>query len=134
MAIEQIKQAIVNKTNFLLSGGAGSGKTYTLMQTLEEIYRDSINTKVACITYTNVAAKEILSRSPYSNLTVATIHDFLWGFIKSFQKNIKLGIVQLIADGKINNREDEEITVEYLKTKRIKYLDYKKLSEGIHFT
>jgi len=131
MAIEQIKKAIADKENFLLSGGAGSGKTYTLMQTLEEIYKDSIHAKVACITYTNVAAKEILSRSPYANLTVATIHDFLWGFIKSFQKNIKLSIVHLIAEGKINNREEVEITIEYLKTKRIKYLDYKKLSEGI---
>lgn len=62
--------------NFLLSGGAGSGKTYTLVQTLHYIFDKNPKVQVACITYTNVAADEIKERSPYSRLHVSTIHDF----------------------------------------------------------
>lgn len=32
--LEEIKKCIENNRNFLLSGGAGSGKTYSLVQTI----------------------------------------------------------------------------------------------------
>ena len=35
--LEEIKKCIENNNNFLLSGGAGSGKTYSLVQTINLI-------------------------------------------------------------------------------------------------
>lgn len=94
--MQDIKKCLSNKTDFLLSGGAGSGKTYTLIQTLNFIFRENPKASVACITYTNVAANEIKDRSPYSKLRVSTIHDFLWEEIKNYQKNIKETVLSLI--------------------------------------
>ena len=56
---EIIQKEIDEENNFLLSGGAGSGKTFTLMQVLDQIMRNNPLASVACITFTNVAAKEI---------------------------------------------------------------------------
>lgn len=131
MAIEQIITHIQNKNNFLLSGGAGSGKTYTLMQTLDAIFEQNKYAKVACITYTNVAVNEIKTRSPYKNLTVSTIHEFLWSQIKNYQKNLKSSLVSLVLDGSINHRGEDEITEILLQNKKIIYQEYKKLEDGV---
>jgi len=53
--IEKIINCLDNKRNFLLSGGAGSGKTYILIQTLNHVFSSEKTARVACITYTNVA-------------------------------------------------------------------------------
>ncbi|MEG2013815.1 MAG: UvrD-helicase domain-containing protein [Anaerovoracaceae bacterium] len=58
--IDQLREHINNGNNFLLSGGAGSGKTYTLMQVLDIIHEKDPAANIACITYTNVAADEKL--------------------------------------------------------------------------
>ena len=75
--LEHIKQG----HNFLLSGGAGSGKTYSLVQVLQHISGLYPNAQIACITYTNAAAIEIKNRANIKNLRVSTIHDFLWDVI-----------------------------------------------------
>jgi len=131
MAIEQIKQHIQNKRNFLLSGGAGSGKTYTLMQVLDYVFEQNKSTKVACITYTNVAVNEIKERSPYSNLIVSTIHEFLWSQIKNYQKDLKKALIALIENQVINYVGEITLTIEYLNDKKIEYQEYKKLENGI---
>ena len=95
--IEKITSCLDAKKNFLLSGGAGSGKTYTLIQTLHHVFKNNPKAHVACITYTNVAADEIRERSPYSKLRVSTIHDFLWDEIKDYQKNLKAAVINLIS-------------------------------------
>ena len=78
-------QDIVNEKNFLLSGGAGSGKTYSLIQTINLIKSLYNNKSIACITYTNVAVNEIKNRViDNRNLEVLTIHDFLWKNIKKY--------------------------------------------------
>ena len=97
-AIEEIKQHLVNKQNFLLSGGAGSGKTHTLTEVLEYLFEINPTARVACITFTNVAAQEIDERAPYQNLWVSTIHDFLWSIISGFQKNVQLTLSKLIQE------------------------------------
>lgn len=133
--IEQIRDCLVNKQNFLLSGGAGSGKTYTLIQTLRNVFEHDAAARVACITYTNVAADEIKERSPYSKLHVSTIHDFLWGVIKGYQKNLKKAVVALINAEKsskgtgISYSGEAEITVESLEF--IEYKNFRILEKGI---
>ena len=132
--IEQIKDCINKQQNFLLSGGAGSGKTYTLGEVLKYIYSLNSNTNVACITYTNVAAGEIKERFPfYSNLRVSTIHDFLWDNIKQYQKNLRTTLYNLIKENnpEIKLREDIEISEDYFSDKQIQYREYNKISEGI---
>lgn len=90
--LEHIKQG----HDFLLSGGAGSGKTYSLVQVLQHISGLYPNAQIACITYTNAAAIEIKNRANIKNLRVSTIHDFLWDMIVQFQKEAKITLLELI--------------------------------------
>ena len=127
--IEQISDCLKNKKNFLLSGGAGSGKTYSLIKTLHKVYESDAAPRVACITYTNVAADEIKKRSPYSKLWVSTIHDFLWEVIKGFQKNLALSVITLIKNNNISY--SGETPVDNLCFSTVKYENYRRLEEGI---
>lgn len=133
--ISDIKQCLTDKTDFLLSGGAGSGKTYTLMQTLNLIFNENPKSSVACITYTNVAADEIKERSPYSKLRVSTIHDFLWEEIKDYQKNLKKTVLTLIAAEKESKGTGLAYSGETVITEEsfqvVEYKNYRNLAEGI---
>lgn len=94
-AIQQIIQHIETNKSYVLEAGAGSGKTYTLIQTLNYILEtrgQSIklnNQKIVCITYTNVAKNEIIERLENNPLVlVSTIHEFLWDCIKRYNKQL----------------------------------------------
>lgn len=132
---EQINQCLDNKKNFLLSGGAGSGKTYTLIQTLHHVFKKDPKVRVACITYTNVAADEIKKRSPYSKLHVSTIHDFLWGEIKGYQKNLKQTVLDLTSSAKENEERSlsypDEVKIDEHCISGIEYQNYRDLKFGI---
>jgi DNA helicase-2/ATP-dependent DNA helicase PcrA len=82
--------------SFLLFAGAGSGKTRTLVNVLQKIRDEKLQTfiengqKVAVITYTNAACKEIQHRLEYDPIfSVSTIHSFIWELIKPFTADIK---------------------------------------------
>ncbi|NLU39965.1 MAG: ATP-dependent helicase [Bacteroidales bacterium] len=101
-AIDEIKQHIEAQRSFVLEAGAGSGKTYTLIQTLNYLLdskREKLaqeNRKIACITYTNVAKNEIIERLEHNPLVqVSTIHEFLWSSIKSFNKQLIIELDKL---------------------------------------
>ena len=59
---------IEERKSFVLEAGAGSGKTYALIQTLNYLIQHKsenlkiANQKIVCITYTNVAKNEIIDR------------------------------------------------------------------------
>ncbi|MBI9113332.1 MAG: ATP-dependent helicase [Maridesulfovibrio ferrireducens] len=89
---------IAQDNNFLLSGGAGSGKTYSLVQVIKRVLEIFPTKTVACMTYTNAAVREIKDRVGHSNLHVSTIHEFLWSNIKHFQKELKATLVLLVND------------------------------------
>lgn len=87
--------------------GAGSGKTYTLVQILKHLkskfgYKFNRQGKnIAVITYTNAAVNEIQNRMEYDSLFhVSTIHSFIWDCIKLYQKDIKRCYLQYL-DNKI---------------------------------
>ena len=105
--VQDILQCIDNKRNFLLSGGAGSGKTYSLVQVIRQVIVEYPTSKIACMTYTNAAVKEIEERVNHSNLNVSTIHDFLWDNIKHFQKELKSTLIALL-----NNEEVTRISID----------------------
>lgn len=101
-AFEQIVKHIENKKSFVLEAGAGSGKTYTLIQTLNYLILNKgkeirfNHQRIICITYTNVAKNEIIERLEHNPLVlVSTIHEFLWDCIKSYQKQLKLELCKL---------------------------------------
>lgn len=87
--VKRIFECVQSKENFVLSGGAGSGKTYSLVSVINELYSRDPHVKIACITYTNAAVHEIQGRVSNKNLHISTIHDFLWENISSYQKEIK---------------------------------------------
>lgn len=82
--------------SFLMIAGAGSGKTTSLIKGLTQIldkHGDRLRLRrqrVACITYTVVAAKEIWKDVRENPLVhVSTIHSFLWSLVRTFQADIK---------------------------------------------
>jgi DNA helicase-2/ATP-dependent DNA helicase PcrA len=133
--VQEIFQCIDSKRNFLLSGGAGSGKTFSLVQVIRQVIAENPTAKVACMTYTNAAVKEIEERVNHNNLNVSTIHDFLWDNIKHFQKELKAAIIALANDenAKLSIDEDSPIPDSYFNDleKGIQYKEYLKLKEGI---
>ncbi|MDC4170033.1 UvrD-helicase domain-containing protein [Photobacterium damselae] len=85
-----------NPKSFLLFAGAGSGKTRTLVNVLQEIREKNLGRliqngqRVGVITYTNAACNEIQRRLSYDPLFhVSTIHSFVWEMIKPFTEDIK---------------------------------------------
>lgn len=135
--LEQIMGHIHDGHHFLLSGGAGSGKTYTLVEVLREIIRENPTKKVACITYTNAAVKEIERRVANDNLRVSTIHDFLWDFIGHFQTAIKHTLIKLINDKVITRTVSMALPLsddfyDHIESfKGIQYKEYCRVGEGI---
>lgn len=135
---QQIMEHIANSDNFLLSGGAGSGKTYSLVQVIKQVITDNPISKVACMTYTNAAVKEIEERVNHKNLNVSTIHDFLWDNIKHFQKELKLAIVNLANDEnvtKIRIDDLDNVPDDFFDNReepvKIQYKEYLRLKDGI---
>jgi len=133
---QQIMNHIGNGNNFLLSGGAGSGKTYTLVQVIKKCIEDYPTSKVACMTYTNAAVKEIEERVNHKNLNVTTIHDFLWDNIKHFQDELKQSLIVLANDDlitRINIPSVSPVPDDFFNVleKGIQYKEYLRLEEGI---
>lgn len=134
--VQEIFKSIDSGRNFLLSGGAGSGKTYSLVSVTRQVIAEHPIAKVACMTYTNAAVKEIEERVNHKNLNVSTIHDFLWDNIKHFQKELKEAIISLA-----NNEEISKISIENshpisdnyfdLLPDGIQYKEFVRLREGI---
>lgn len=131
----KIFEHIAHGKNFLLSGGAGSGKTYSLVHVIKEVIDRNPTVTVACMTYTNAAVKEIEERVNHSHLQVSTIHDFLWDNIKPFQKELKKSLIELMNDteSKIKNPLDEEVLVDYFDgiEDGIQYKEYLSIKDGI---
>ncbi len=129
--IEQIKQIIDDNQiakkefkNFVLQGGAGSGKTESLKQILEYITETYPHKRGVCITLTNVAVDEIKARvGGNNNYIVKTIHSFLNDLIKEYKKNIHEVIFEIFKVEKIIRDElvvgeDEKV---YIKNEHEKY-------------
>lgn len=100
LRIEQKLQDDLNScfdqyTSFVFNAGAGSGKTYALVQCLEHLIKSKSNDlkmhnqKIICITYTNVATNNIKERIGRNDtVLVSTIHERLWEIIKKQQPEL----------------------------------------------
>lgn len=131
-AFERIKKHIEEGKSFVLEAGAGSGKTYTLIQTLNYLIENKgeeikkTNQKIICITYTNAAKNEINNRIEFNELIiVSTIHEFLWKSIKQFQKQLKIELCILNEINFTNDKAKEEKDSRYKENlaERIELVD-----------
>lgn len=157
---QSIFDCIKNKESFILDAGAGSGKTWTLIQALNYIIETkgielkNSGQKIVCITYTNIAKDEIIERTEHNELIhVNTIHDFLWKCIKRFQAELKTIFLEFLEEKLVKEQEtlseftskavksreksESKITkykeaIESLKSKkiRINYDNYSNYKEG----
>lgn len=134
---DNIFKTIQNGSNFIFEAGPGSGKTTTLIRTLHQILMapdsiiDPTSQKIACITFTNVAANEIKERlgTNFDAVHVSTIHSFLWQLISSFQNELRrtLGIFNDRL-GPSNKRYVPNLNLDSIN---IEYVDhYADLSKG----
>ncbi|MFZ1395279.1 MAG: UvrD-helicase domain-containing protein [Candidatus Promineifilaceae bacterium] len=103
-ALDMMFECIRTRKNFRLEAGAGAGKTYSLIEALKLIINEQGKTlqhshqQVACITYTNVATDEIISRTDgHPVIYASTIHAFCWNMISSFQPYLRLNVVEIDA-------------------------------------
>jgi len=127
-SLDKIYACVDNNKSFILDAGAGSGKTWSLIKTLEYIIENkgteytSLAKKIGCITYTNVAVDEIKERiGENSVLIVNTIHDFFWDIIGKYQQELKEVIIDIYDD----------VDIEYIKNKNIEYKEFKVIKDGI---
>jgi DNA helicase-2/ATP-dependent DNA helicase PcrA len=123
-ALEKIKICIKENKSFVLQGGAGSGKTETLKQSLEFISKNE-DKKIVCITHTNLAADEIKSRVEGDHV-ISTIHSFLNSFLKDYKKNLHKIIHHLFIIPTIERQELKEYGDDETVQKKKEHEKYKK--------
>lgn len=155
---KDINECLDNFESFCFDAGAGAGKTHALQKSIEHILKTEgenlklRNQKILCITYTNAAKDEILSRiGKNSAILASTIHEFLWGFISiqqelltiEHEKKIKEelnGIEQKIIDNPLfgsvnlvdfhNAISDEEFLKVFYSTPISPAGDFKSMIKG----
>lgn len=100
--------------SFIMKAGAGSGKTTSLIKGLSSVIRMHGNKlrktrqRVACITYTEIAAGEIWRDVGSDPLVhVSTIHSFMWLLAKPFQNDIRVWVSGRIVE-KIEALEEKQ--------------------------
>src|SRR5690606_24923864 len=90
-ALERMFACLDEGQSFRLEAGAGAGKTYSLEKALDRLIERRGSTfirqrqQIACITYTNVAKDEIISRfQAHPAIRAETVHGFCWTLLKDF--------------------------------------------------
>lgn len=95
----------VPPVSFIMKAGAGSGKTTSLIKALSTVVATHGNRlrksrqRVACITYTEVAAGEIwrdVGNDPLVH--VSTIHSFMWLIAKPFQNDVRVWVAARLQE------------------------------------
>lgn len=141
----KIIEAVNNFTSFIFNAGAGAGKTFALIETLKYVTLNKTNRrkttqKIACITYTNVAANEIKNRLGNSDVVyISTIHEILWSIIKNSQRELLLCHAEKIKNtiNKIENDlltdKDSDIFHNLSEQQQIKFVDFLEKTKDIFY-
>lgn len=123
--------------SFIMKAGAGSGKTTSLIKGLSSAIRihgdmlRKFRQRIACITYTEIAAGEIWRDVGSDPLVhVSTIHSFMWLLAKPFQNDIRFWVSVRIAE-KIEALEQKQATYGSKVQQRTKDKDTRDL-ERLH--
>ncbi|CAK0232454.1 pathogenesis-like protein [Burkholderia pseudomallei] len=98
--------------SFVMVAGAGSGKTTSLVKALTHLAQTRRRElkmrgqRIACITYTEVATKEISGDVGDDGLFhVSTIHSFMWSVVRPFQIDLKTWVISRIHEQIAEARE-----------------------------
>ena len=134
-SFEKVKDCINTGKSFIVEAGAGSGKTWTLIESIKHILDTQVtvlekaNQQIACITYTNVAKDEIIERIDNNPLVlVLTIHEFLWFVMKNYQKELK---AEILRYNKANTKKPIENLEAKIEKATIEYSQYgRKFEKG----
>lgn len=96
-----IRDCIARGQSFFVIAGAGSGKTESLITSLEvirELHAKRLRRdgqRVVCVTYTKRAVAVISGRLRWDDLyLVSTLHSFLWNEVKQFTPDIRRLLVE----------------------------------------
>lgn len=96
VALERMFVCLDEGRSFRLEAGAGAGKTYSLEKALRRLInrcgREFLRQRqqVGCITYTNVAKDEIISRiHAHPAVRPETVHGFCWSILQDFQTTLR---------------------------------------------
>lgn len=129
---DTLSRYVNDKKPFYFLSGAGSGKTYALISLIKKIIDEkksqllSTGQKVLCITYTNNASEEIISRLGENDLVyVSTIHNFLWDMIRH-QMDALIAIHVTYLSELIEENENELL---YDKSDKPAYQAYRELNQ-----
>lgn len=128
--VDRIAELVFEGENFLLQGGAGSGKTESLKRVVQKVLSVDHNLKIACITHTNKAADEISDRIS-ADIEVSTIHSFLRGIISPFKRNIQNVFPILFQLPTFEGRGDEYYGGDEILRKSEEHKRYKKAYEKL---
>lgn len=81
---DEQKTVLISKAKVkIIIAGPGTGKTFTLIESIKKVHRDMPAQKMIVLTFTNKAADEILLRLPKDiNLTAGTFHSICLNYIK----------------------------------------------------
>ncbi|HFF3441548.1 TPA: UvrD-helicase domain-containing protein [Escherichia coli] len=130
-----LRDCLVNvpPRSFIMKAGAGSGKTTSLIKGLSSVIQihganlRKARQRVACITYTEIAAGEIWRDVGSDPLVhVSTIHSFMWLLAKPFQNDIRAWVSGCI-EGKIDAMEEKRATYGSRVQERTKDKDAREL-------
>ncbi len=105
--LDEILANIENQKNFVLQGGAGSGKTEALKRVVHSVTQGLAPKRIVCITHTNKAADEIAERVS-GKVEVSTIHAFLGALIRPYTANIKAVLPELFTLSHFERLGDKE--------------------------
>ncbi len=89
-SLELCKDCINSHKSFVLQGGAGSGKTESLKELLLYIKESQPKARVVCITHTNAAVEEIVSRVG-DTYYISTIHSLGVGGLQCVARRFGVG-------------------------------------------
>jgi len=111
----EILDCLERDRSFALIAGAGSGKTSSLIQALDEIRTRRGKTlrqngqRVACLTYTKRAVEVIKSRLGFDELYhVSTLHGFLWAEIGRFHDDIRDALLKSRLPNQIAKHREKD--------------------------
>lgn len=128
--IDRIAELVANGQNFVLQGGAGSGKTESLKRVVQRILESNPDLRIACITHTNKAADEIADRVS-APIKVSTIHSFLGEIISPFKRNIKHVFPKLFELPEFVALDDEHYGGDEKTRKKEEHERFKKLHKKL---
>ena len=143
----EIEARLNNHESICFKAGAGSGKTYALVEAIRYLLKNNLsilkkrNQKIVCITYTNVATQEISNRLGYSdNVLISTIHERLWDMIRLYQNELVLihkdnlvNQIQKVQTYLYNEESDCHVFAVLNNTDKQSFLDYMSVHKDSYY-